>query len=56
MSTDGKKLTLMPSDWKWVGKFSIYIVLDDNDQFNIYKIEIRVVNKPPYFKNGNLKT
>ncbi len=56
ISDDGKKLSLMPSLWRQVGKFTIYIVLDDSNQVNIYKIEITVVNKPPYFKNGNLKT
>jgi hypothetical protein len=56
LSSDSTKLIFLPSLWKNIGKSYTYIILNDSDKFSIYKIDIVVFNKPPYFRTGNPKT
>lgn len=56
LSPDKTKLIFFPSHARYIGKSSTYIKLSDTNMHTIYKIDIIVFNKPPYFTTGNPKT
>jgi hypothetical protein len=56
LSPDKTKLLFLPNQGKYIGKSSTYIELSDTNKNTIYKIDIIVFNKAPYFRTGNPKT
>jgi hypothetical protein len=56
LSPDKNKLFFLPNQGRHIGKSSTYVILNDTDKYGIYKIDIIVFNKAPYFKTGNPKT